>query len=112
MGFEITATVPHDGTIGFAMLKKGGVELMYQSQASVDADLGASGAPAGLGREMASGTSTLFIEVEELDTVLAALGDAEVLVPRRTTFYGMDEVFVRPPCGSVVGFAARVEVGE
>jgi hypothetical protein len=32
-----------------------------------------------------------------------------VLVPRRQTFYGMDEIFVRPPCGTVVGFAAKVE---
>ena len=109
MGFEVTATVPHGGALGFAMLHKGGVDLMYQSQSSVDADLGESGAPAGLGREMASGTSTLFIEVEGLDEVIAALGDTEVLVPRRKTFYGMDEIFVRPPCGTVVGFAAKAE---
>lgn len=107
MGFEITAQVPHGEVLGFAILKKGTVELMYQTQSSVDADLGASGAPAGLGREMASGTATLFIEVDGLDEVIAALGDTEVLVPRRQTFYGMDEIFVRAPCGTVVGFAAR-----
>ena len=61
---------------------------------------------------MAGGTSTLFIEVDALDPVIAALGDTEVLVPRRTTFYGMDEIFVRPACGTVVGFAARVEEAE
>jgi len=109
MGFEVTAKVPHGEVLGFAILKKGTVELMYQSQASVDADLGKSGAPEGLGREMASGTSTLFIEVDGIDEVIAALGDTEVLVPRRQTFYGMDEIFVRPPCGTVVGFAAKVE---
>ena len=43
-----------------------------------------------------------------LDAVIAGVGDAEVLVPRRQTFYGMDEIFVRPPCGTVVGFAASV----
>ena len=112
LGFEVTATVPHEDTVGFAMLRKNGVELMYQSHASVEADLGASGAPEGLGAEMAAGTSTLFIEVEALEEVTEALGDAEVLVPRRQTFYGMDEVFVRAPCGTVVGFAARVEGGE
>ena len=109
MGFEVTAKVPHGEVLGFAILKKGAVELMYQSQASVDADMGESGAPEGLGREMASGTSTLFIEVDGLDEVIAALGDTEVLVPRRQTFYGMDEIFVRPPCGTVVGFAAKAE---
>ena len=109
LGFEVTATVPHGDAIGFAMLQKGGVELMYQSQASVDADLGESGAPEGLGTELARSTSTLFIEVEDLDDVIAALGDTDVLVPRRQTFYGMDEIFVRPPCGTLIGFAARVE---
>jgi hypothetical protein len=109
LGFEVTATVPHEDRVGFAMLHGGEVELMYQSRASVEADLGASGAPAGLADEMAGGTTTLFVEVEALDPVIETLGDAEVLVPRRRTFYGMDEIFVRADCGTVVGFAAKVE---
>ena len=108
LGFELTATVPHEDKIGFAMLQKGGVELMYQSKASVDADLPASGAPDDLGEELERGTATLFIEVDRLEDVIGALGETEVLVPRRQTFYGMDEIFVRPPCGTVVGFAARM----
>jgi len=28
------------------------------------------------------------------------------VVPRRTTFYGADEIFVRAPGGHTVGFAA------
>lgn len=106
MGFETTVTVPHDDAIGFAILQRDGLELMYQTQASIEADLGDSGAPESLGREMAGGSSTLFIEVDSLDEILTALGDSEVLVPRRTTFYGMDEIFVRAPCGTVVGLAA------
>jgi len=110
LGFAVTVTVPHGDAIGFAILQKGDVELMYQSRASIDADLGTSGAPKNLGRELSGSTATLFCEVESLDEVLEALGDeVEVLVPRRQTFYGMDEVFVRPPCGTVVGFAAKVE---
>lgn len=113
LGFELTVTVPHEETVGFAMLNKGDVELMYQSRASVQADLGASGAASGhpdLADRMAGGTTTLFIEVEALDPVLEALGDAaDVVVPRRRTFYGMDEVFVRAPCGTLVGFAAPLE---
>ncbi|MEQ9400491.1 MAG: hypothetical protein RJQ04_15110 [Longimicrobiales bacterium] len=112
LGFEVTATVPHDDAIGFAMLNKGGVQLMYQSSASIDADLGAAGAPTGLGAELARSHSTLFIEVDALDPVIEALGDAEVVVSRRQTFYGMDEIFVRAPCGTLVGFAARLETAE
>jgi hypothetical protein len=108
LGFEVTVTVPHEDALGFAILQRGALELMYQSRASVEADLGASGAPKSLGKELAGSTTTLFIEVERLDDVIAALGDADVVVPRRQTFYGMDEIFVRAPCGTLVGFAARV----
>lgn len=108
LDFEVTVTVPHGDAIGFAILQKGDVEIMYQSRASIDADLGKSGAPKNLGRELSGSTATLFCEVESLDALIDAVGDTEVLVPRRQTFYGMDEVFVRPPCGTVVGFAARV----
>jgi hypothetical protein len=112
LGFEVIGTVPHDGKVGFAMLNHGDLLLMYQSTGSVEADLGASGAPADLPSEMGRSTTTLFIEVEDLDAVIEAVGGSEVIVPRRTTFYGMDEVFLRPPCGTVVGFAQRVEDNE
>jgi len=112
LGYEITATVPHGDAIGFAMLQGGGVEVMYQSRASVEADLVPSGAPAGLDKELAGSTTTLFIEVDGIDPLLEALGDADVVVPRRQTFYGMDEIFVRAPCGTLIGFAARVEAEE
>jgi uncharacterized glyoxalase superfamily protein PhnB len=114
LGFETTATVPHGDKIGFAMLQKGAIELMYQSRASVEEDLGSSSAASGndgLAERLAGSTSTLFIEVEALDDVVAALDGADVVVPRRRTFYGMDEIFVRAPCGTFVGFAARVAEG-
>ncbi len=108
LGFEVTVTVRHEDAIGFAILTHGDLELMYQTHTSLEADLGASGAPKSLGRELGESTTTLFVEVERLDDVIATLGDAEVVVPRRQTFYGMDEIFVRAPCGTLVAFAARV----
>jgi len=110
LGFEVTVSVPHGERLGFAILQKGGAELMYQSRASVDEDLGKM-APdhPGLASTLADGTSTLFIEVDALDPVVEALEGAEVVVPRRQTFYGMDEIFVRAPCGTLVGFAAQTE---
>jgi len=112
LGFEITATVPHEDALGFAMLNGGDVQLMYQSRASVEADLGASGAPAGLAAELSGSTTTLFAEVDDLDAVISAIGDLEVVVPRRQTFYGMDEIFVRAPCGTLLGLAMQVEGAE
>lgn len=107
LGFEVPVTVPHEDALGFAILQKDSVELMYQTRASIDADLGASGAPEGLGAELGSGTTLLFVEVDGIDPLLAKLDGLEVIVPRRTTFYGMDELFVRAPCGTIVGFAAK-----
>jgi uncharacterized glyoxalase superfamily protein PhnB len=101
LGFETTATVPHEDDLGFAMLARGDVEIMYQSRASVEADIPQ------VAHELAGQRTALFIEVEGgLDDVVEALEGAEVVVPRRQTFYGMDEIFVRAPCGTVVGFAA------
>ena len=110
LGFDLTASVPQGDSLAFAMLQKGSVAVMYQTRASLEADSAASGAPAGLGAELAGSTATLFIEAEELDPVIAALGeDADVTVPRRQTDYGMDEIFVRAPCGTLLGFAARLQ---
>lgn len=45
--------------------------------------------------------------MDDIDAIENAVKNAgaEVLVPRRTTFYGSTEIFVREPAGNVVGFA-------
>ncbi len=40
---------------------------------------------------MGSSTSVLFVEAEDLE----AVPEAKVIVPRRKTFWGVDQVFVR-----------------
>jgi uncharacterized glyoxalase superfamily protein PhnB len=97
LGFARAAEVPHDGELGFVILQKDAVEIMYQSRASVAADL--PGLAAGAHR------TVLYIEVDDLDAVEAAVAGAEVVQPPRTTFYGMMEVGVREPGGNVVIFA-------
>ena len=44
----------------------------------------------------------------DLDAVVDAVAGLELVVPRRRTFYGMDEVGVREPGGRVVVFAQPV----
>lgn len=102
LGFEITATVPQGDALGFAMLQRGPVEVMYQTLESLEADLPA------LAEGATAGFTTMFLEVDQLDPHLDAVEDF-VLVPRRQTFYGMDEIALRAPCGSVVILAARIE---
>ncbi len=102
LGFERTAEVPHEGKCGFVILEKDGLEVMYQTRASVEADVPAMG-----GTPM--GGSILFMEVDDLEGILAAIEGEEIVVPRRQTFYGADEIFVREPGGHVVGFAQMTE---
>ena len=98
LGFEKTAEVPHEDALGFVILKQGSVEIMYQTRASVEADLGSdAGIPLG-------GTS-LFIEVDDLDDVERRLDGVQHVIPRRKTFYGADEIVVREPAGNLVIFA-------
>lgn len=109
LGFELTASVPAEGGLSFAMLQLGTIELMYQTRSSLD--LG--GAPVGLGIELVKSTTTLFITVADLGAAITAIGSkATVVVPRRQTEYQMDEIFLRTPCGTLVGLAARLNDGD
>jgi uncharacterized glyoxalase superfamily protein PhnB len=75
-----------------------GIELMLQTKSSSAEDTGDITAHVH--------ASVLYFSVGSIDDVLAALVDTDIAVPRRTTFYGADEVWVRDPAGNVVGFAA------
>jgi hypothetical protein len=81
-------------------VKKGDIEVMYQTRASVVAD-----APE-LGKELDGRSMTLFITVADFDSVERAVAGAPVLKARHQTFYGSTEIYVREPGGHVVGFAA------
>ncbi len=101
LGFEKGPAVPGESGLGFLILNRGPAQLMYQTVASIEDDLPA------LAEEMSGQTNMLFIEVTDLDGFIERLDavSAPVVVPRRKTFYGSDEIFVRAPCGTIVGLA-------
>jgi uncharacterized glyoxalase superfamily protein PhnB len=98
LGFTKTTEVPHEGHLGFVILEKDGIEIMYQTKASVAADI------APLASAPTKG-SFLFFQVEDLDSIAGALKGITPVVPRRKTFYGADELIVREPGGNAVTFA-------
>jgi len=99
LGFAKTAEVPEGDKLGFVILAKDSVEVMYQTHESVERDApGLVVHPRGHG-------AALFIEVTDIESVARALDGLEIVVPRRQTFYGMDEIGVREPGGHVVMFA-------
>jgi len=104
LGFATENEVPGEDGLVFASVRKDGVEIMYQSRASV---LAADPSQAG---DVEGHGIALFITlgaVAELDAVEAAVRGAPVVKPRHETFYGTTEVYVREPGGNVVGFAAH-----
>jgi uncharacterized glyoxalase superfamily protein PhnB len=100
LGFAAENQVPgDDGTLVFASVKKGDVEVMYQTRASVIAERPESAS------ELTGHSTALFITTEDLDAVERAIAGAPVVSPRHTTFYGSTEIYVREPGGNTVGFA-------
>jgi uncharacterized glyoxalase superfamily protein PhnB len=99
LGFECTVTVPHENTLGFAILVKDNLEVMLQSVASILADLGSRSG------EINGRSAALFIEVGDLAAVEQALAGYPIEMARRTTFYGMHEIGVREPGGHFIVFA-------
>lgn len=98
LGFEKTVEVPEGDALGFVILVRDGIEVMYQTRASVAKDVPS------LATSPQRGTF-LFIEVDDLDAVARALEGVEQVIPRRKTFYGADELVLREPAGNVVTFA-------
>jgi uncharacterized glyoxalase superfamily protein PhnB len=102
LGFTKTIEVPHGDKLGFIALQKGSAEVMYQSYASIGEDMPR------MAEVVAKGPTFLYIEVDNLDAVLAALKDSNIVQPERTAFYGMREVGYQDPAGHFITFAQPV----
>src|SRR5262249_55156433 len=100
LAFTVENQVPGpDGTLVFASVKKGSIEIMYQTRASVLAE------KPELAAELQGHSTALFVTGKNLDQVEPALAGAPVVKPRHQTFYGSLEIYVKEPGGNTVGFA-------
>lgn len=99
LGFTKTVEVPEGNHIGFVILQKDGVEMMYQTYASVDKDMPAVAA------DVRKGPTFLYVEVENLGEIKSAMEGADTYMTERTTFYGAREIGVKDPAGHFVTFA-------
>jgi hypothetical protein len=104
LGFQKTAEVPEGEKLGFVILARDGLEIMYQSRLSIEREVDREGLPQAM--KAAPGRSTLFIEVSELDEIRRKVEGFDVLVPHRETSYGANELWLREPGGHLIGFAA------
>jgi len=103
LGFAKTIEVPHGDKLAFVAFQKGGVEVMYQTYASVEQD-----APPAMGAQARKGPTYLYLQVDDLDAVLKAMHEMPHVMPERTAFYGMREFAVQDPAGHFVTFAQPV----
>jgi uncharacterized glyoxalase superfamily protein PhnB len=100
LGFTKTIEVPDGSKLAFVAFQKGSVEVMYQTYASVEHD-----APPAMANAARKGLTYLYLEVDNLDAVLAAMKDMQKVMPERTVFYGMREFAVQDPAGHFITFA-------
>ena len=99
VGFEVVVEIPEDDRLGFSLLQKDGVQMMVETR-------GNSREPAALqALSKESRRAVVFIEVDDVAGVIAALSGAKVVVERHTTFYDSDELTCEEPGGNLVTFA-------
>ena len=99
-GFKTENQVPgQDGKLVFASVEKDGIEVMYQTRASVIAERPDAAA------EVTGHSIALFLIVDDLDAVERAVAGTPIVKARHKTFYGSTEIYVREPGGNIVGFA-------
>lgn len=100
-GTQDTVFETTEARLGFAMMRNGPIELMFQSHASVADDL--PGFAPGSGDAV-----SLYFDAEDVEAQWEALRDrVEVVKELATTFYGAREFYFRDPNGFVIGLARR-----
>ena len=99
LGFIKTVEVPDGEKLGFVILQQGTAEVMYQSYASADKDMPA------INSDVRKGPSFLYLEVDDLEPIKAAVTGMDIYMPERTTFYGSREIGMKDPAGHFITFA-------
>ena len=107
LGFTKTIEVPDGNKLGFVTFQKGSAEVMYQTYSSVEKD-----APKEVSATAGKGPTYLYMEVGNLDAVLAAMKGVKMVMPVRTAFYGMKEFSVQDPGGHFITFAQPVAAAQ
>jgi len=102
LGFDRTMEVPDGQKLGFALLSKGNLEIMYQTFATQQKE----NPP--LAEEFRRGPTFLYIEVSSLDAIIEVMKKVPVFLPVRTTFYGTREIGYKDPAGHLVVFSELI----
>ncbi|MGO9086055.1 MAG: VOC family protein [Candidatus Sulfotelmatobacter sp.] len=104
-GFQPAMKVPDQPPYVFGSVTSGGVEIFFNDQKAVAEEYPP------LGARPIGGALTLFVEVEGIEEVLAAVqkSKAKIVMPLKQQFYGMREFAFEDPEGWIVTIAERVK---
>jgi len=75
---------------------------MLQTRASIEKEIEEQGAPPVMAT---AGTAIVYFDVDDLDALRKRVEAFEVLVAKRETPYGAEELWMREPGGHLLGFA-------
>ncbi|HET8669989.1 MAG TPA: VOC family protein [Candidatus Saccharimonadales bacterium] len=104
LGFEVTMTLPEAAPFDFAIVRRDGAELMFQSRASLSDNV-----PALAGSSIGA-SLTFYIEVTDLNDLYQQLRDrVEIVVDLHTTFYGTQEFYFRDINGYILSFSEAAQ---
>jgi uncharacterized glyoxalase superfamily protein PhnB len=105
LGFQPGFTVPDQPPYIFGSVTSGAVEIFFNDHKTVAAEYPA------LGAKPIGGSLTLFIEVEGIAEILAAVqkSGAKITMPLKDQFYGMREFAFEAPEGWIVTIAERIK---
>lgn len=103
LDFKMGMHVPEEAPFGWVQLMHGPVELMFQTSASIEEDLG-------IGQNGKTGGTLLFhCDVDDIEGLMKRVSEkAKLAFPMRETFYGMKEFGTYDPNGYLLVFAQRI----
>lgn len=101
LGFTKVAEVFEGNRLGFVMLVKDQVQIMYQSVASLKKDL----PDVHQWLDAKKNTSVVYCKVSSIEWIEKHLDGVDVVVPRRVTDYGATEIGIKEPSGNIILFA-------
>ena len=104
LGFELLTSVPEEGKFDWAMMRRDGVEIMFQARSNLGEEIPAlADAPIG-------GSLTFYTEVTGLKDLYDGLeGKVAIVHDLHTTFYGTQEFAFRDCNGYTFAYSEALE---
>lgn len=98
----ILTEIPEDKKILYAQVKNGNVELMFQAEESLKEDITV------FANSIIGASVSFYIEIENLEAFYNEIKEkVEIVKELSTSWYGMNEFYIRDNNGYILGFAEQ-----